>query len=1224
MSTYPFSVVPQVSRPPSLIRYSHWVFSLLGVLFFLQSVPVADLWARETHPKPKPVSLSREILLSGEDWKLGAFAFEEGERRGVNTAKFDDSGFRTVKVPGEVQLQIGLKGMDLYYQSKELTLVNEKEWWYRKQFIVSPEAAGRVVRLVFDGVDYFATVWLNGEKLGEHEGCYVTFSYDVSSKLKFGGENQLAIKVTCPWVPQGRGFLEYMKGEWTLVSPENIMRFPFPPFILGPYWDGIPAAGNAVFPMGLFRDVKLVVSGPIVVGDLFVNTKSLNPDGSATLGISGVVANFGKQDASAALDLKIAPDNFAGDPIPLPRQALTVHPGENNFSAEVVVKNPQLWWTWDLGAQNLYKATATVTPSGASAETKETVFGIRTIARKEDMSYWLNGKRLYLKGAWYPMGDYYGSKPTRETYEKDLEMYRAANLNHLVAFTVVEKPDFYDLCDRLGILEFFEFPFEQFGPIEVLSHTNPRRETFVKESLRQVRQIIIQLRNHPSIIVWAAFAEARMGGKGWGVGQEDWEQFGYSKYSDDIGKQVAELAPGTIYHPSLCDVGEQHFWMGNSGMGVTGTYLEHFNANTGFVSEYGGIAIPAYESLKKILSPEDMWSNQNLALPQWYNLPINVPLYSYHTSFEYNGFASVLNRVHKFVDRNIKSVQELIDDSQLYQAFIFKYATESYRRKKYNSINGTRIWAYGEVTPGIRFNFLDYYRVPKMGYYFLKGAQERFAVNFAYEEALESQVSGKTLRIPVWVINDYRQAVPFEVHCEILDLQGKKLWSQDFPGTVESDGSKEVGIVDWITPDTPGIYVLRGRAVEKGEGKLVAENSTFIKVTPKLFSRPINVLLIGEQKYNPPIAAMLRAVGVHVDVIQENSVFDLAQLRNPGELRKRYDVVWLACFDSLWKLLDNEMAEGLKQAVQEGVGFIHTGGPGSFHGGFGRAALLDVRPLAEVLPVSLHNRNDAIYGQVKEVYQNFSDILAQSFMEIKDIQVAGDAGHGWSDTEWKLYGLPGFNNVELKPGSRQLLTVSGRPLLITGQYGKGKTVAFTGFTPVYADKKSLWDPKLNAPYALDQEFVTHPVTKAYFDLFIRVIAAATTEKPVGEFSQILMMREKPLFEMLQDQPPATLNTTDSVKATASGNRAATSLNFTNGTRYARLIRVRAEWNDTLPGNPYLILYKDNYFDLMPEESKSLSLDFFLPPSQGRPVQGRLILEGSNMLPREIPITIDRK
>jgi len=56
--------------------------------------------------------------------------------------------FGTVRVPGEVQLQIGLKGMDLYYQSKELTLVNEKEWWYRKQFVVPKADAGKVLRLV--------------------------------------------------------------------------------------------------------------------------------------------------------------------------------------------------------------------------------------------------------------------------------------------------------------------------------------------------------------------------------------------------------------------------------------------------------------------------------------------------------------------------------------------------------------------------------------------------------------------------------------------------------------------------------------------------------------------------------------------------------------------------------------------------------------------------------------------------------------------------------------------------------------------------------------------------------------------------------------------------------------------------------------------------------------------------------------------------------------------
>ncbi|MFN8009513.1 MAG: glycoside hydrolase family 2 TIM barrel-domain containing protein [Terriglobia bacterium] len=1198
------------------------LIKLYGFVFLYLCLLGSSLCAAEGHAKRSPSGLSQEILLSGGDWKLGDFPFDEGERRQAYSREFDDAGFRAVVVPGEVQLQIGLKGMDLYYQSKELTLVNEKEWWYRRKFTVPPQDSKKTVRLLFEGVDYFATVWLNGEKLGDHEGCYVPFSYDVTSKLVYGKENQLAIKVTCPWVPKGRGFLEYLKGEWTLVSPGNIMRFPFPPFILGPYWDGIPAAGNAVFPMGLFRDVKLVVSSPVVIDELFVTTKSLNADGSATLGISGLLANFGKEDSSSVLKLEILPENFSGETTSLSPQNLTVHPGENKFSAEVVIKNPQLWWSWDLGAQNLYKAVA-ILDSAGTTETRQSVFGIRTISRKEDMSYWLNGKRLYLKGAWYPMGDYYGSKPTRETYEKDLELYKAANLNHLVAFTVVEKPDFYDLCDRLGILEFFELPFEQFGPIEVLSHSNPRREIFVQESLRQIRQIVRQLRNHPSIIVWAAFAEARMGGKGWGVGQEDWEPYGYSQYSDDIGKLVAELAPGTIYHPSLCDVGEQHFWMGNSGMGITGSYLEHFNANTGFVSEYGGIALPVYESLKKILSPEEMWSKQNLALPQWYNLPLNIPVYAYQTSFEYNGLASVLNRVYKFVDRNIQSIQELVDDSQLYQAFIFKYATEAYRRKKYHSINGTRIWAYGEVTPGIRFNFLDYYRVPKMGYYFLKRAQERFALNFAYEEALESQVSGKLLRIPVWVINDFRREVPLDIQCEILNLDGKQIWSKGFSGTIASDGSGEVGIIEWTTPDTPGVYVLRGRAAERG-GKLVAENSTFIKVTPKLFARPVRVLLIGEKKYNPPIATMLRAMGIDVAVIQEDSVHELAQLQNPEEIRKQYDVVWLASFDSLWKLLDDRMAEGLKQAIAQGVSFIHSGGPGSFHGGFGRAALLDFSPLAEVLPVSLQNRNDAIFGQAKEVYQAFADILGQPFTEIRAIEASGEVGQGWNHEGWKIYGLPGFNNVELKSGSKQFMMISGRPLLVTGKYGKGTTLVFTGFTPAYAEKKSPWDPNLKVPYALDQEFVTNPVTNSYFDLFMRIMVAVIPEKPTRDLVEILQSRQKPLFEILQDQAPATINLPDTLNATVSGNRVHATLNLRNGAKYARLLRIRAAWDEPQPGSPYLTLYQDNYFDLLPEENKSLGMEFFLPPGSGKEIHGRLIVEGSNASSREIPLTIDRQ
>jgi beta-mannosidase len=1164
-----------------------------------------------------PISRTTETLLSGPDWKLGSAPMDQGEGKKIFLPKFDDSNYLTVKVPGEVQLQIGLKGMDLYYQSKQLTLVNEKEWWYRKQFVVSKADTGKMLRLLFEGVDYFATVWLNGEKLGEHEGCYTAFSYDVSRKLKYGAENLLVVKVTCPWVPKGRGFLEYLKGEWTLVSPGNIMRFPFPPFILGPYWDGIPAAGNAVFPMGLFRDVKLVASGSATIDDLFVSTQALNSDGSATLQVSGTVQNYSDADFAATLDLGIKPDNFSGTSTALPRQSLSLHPGKNNFTQTVLIKDAHLWWTWDLGAQDLYKLTASISPTaGRGTDAKTAVFGIRTVARKADMSYWLNGKRLFLKGAWYPIADYFGSRPTHERYVKDLEMYKAANLNHLVAFTVVEKPDFYDLCDRLGILEMFEFPFEQFGPIEVLAYSNPRRETFVNESLSQLRQIIVQLRNHPSIIVWAAFAEAREKGKGWGLGDEDWGQYGYEEYSNQIRRLVEDLDPGTIYHPSLCDAGEQHFWMANAGMGTSGAYQEHFNANTGFVSEYGSIAFPVYETLQKILTPEEMWSTKNNTLPRWYNLPLDIPSYAYQTSFEYNGFSSVLQRVNQFVDRHVRSIQELIDDSQLYQGFIFKYATECYRRKKYNSINGTRIWAYGEVTPGIRFNLLDYYRVPKMGYYFLKNAQGRFAVNFAFEDALESQVSGKQMQIPVWIINDHRRDIPFGLHCEIVDLGGREFWNQEFTGTIGSDESKQVGVVEWKTPEKPGIYTLRARLEEKGGEQLVAENFTFIKVTPKLFSRALNMLLIGEKQYSSPISEMVRAMGINVDVIQEESIDRLGELRKPEEIRRKYDVVWLACFDSLWKLMDDEMAEGLQQAVRQGVGFIHTGGPGSFHGGFGRAALIDVRSLAEVLPVSLHSRNDVIYGPLYLP----TGAIDQVFSPIKDIRATESAGQSWSDFGLNDCGVSGFNDVELKPGSRLMMTISGRPLLVTSQSGKGTTVAFTGFTPAYKEKKSSWDLNIPARYYIDQEFVTNPVSKSYFSLFMRMISAASGEEPAVAFDELLAARDKPLFESLKDLPTTTLTLPGAVQAKIAGGKASLALRVTNGGSYARLVRVRAEW----PGghaSPFLVKFSDNYFDLLPGEAKTLALEMFLAGEGAGTITGNLVVEGPNTETKRVSIEL---
>src|SRR5215831_4708805 len=147
---------------------------------------------------------------------------------------------------------------------------------------------------------------------------------------------------------------------------------------------------------------------------------------------------------------------------------------------------------------------------------------------------------------------------------------------------------------------------------------------------------------------------------------------------------------------------------------------------------------------------------------------------------------------------------------------------------------------------------------------------------------------------------------------------------------------------------------------------------------------------------------MMRAAGVSVDVIDERSLAELNRLRDAEQLRKQYDVVWLATFDSFWKLLDGEQAEGLKKAVREGVGFVHTGGRGSFHGGFGEGACLDLTGLADILPVDLQKRYDLVLGQVDDRTTIFSTFSPQ-----KDIR--NDKAAEWGAGGIETYGLIGFN-----------------------------------------------------------------------------------------------------------------------------------------------------------------------------------------------------------------------
>ena len=305
-------------------------------------------------------------------------------------------------------------------------------------------------------------------------------------------------------------------------------------------------------------------------------------------------------------------------------------------------------------------------------------------------------------------------------------------------------------------------------------------------------------------------------------------------------------------------------------------------------------------------------------------------------------------------------------------------------------------------------------------------------------------------------------------------------------------------------------------------------------------------------------------------------------------------MVWLASFEALWKFLDDDMAEGLARAVRRGVGFIHSGGMFSFHGGNGRGACLDFFPaLAEMLPVEVRR------GKVDLHMMNTSH----------DVRVLA---RGWNDAGLKALGVRDFNEVSAKARSQVIMKFQDWPLLVVSQYGRGRTAAFMGFTP--------GEMPVAGPPA------KHPLSPTWLALYGQLLLHVLGENPDNRYA-LVAGEEKPLFQLLKEQPAATVTVApSSLAADVRDGTAQLQVELRNGPRFARLLRVRAEWDDAdhgymVPAEPYSVLFSDNYFDLFPGERKMVTLDLRLPGKLPRPLTGQLVVEGTNVPAMKIPVRL---
>ncbi|HHY85344.1 MAG TPA: DUF4982 domain-containing protein [Verrucomicrobia bacterium] len=340
--------------------------------------------------------------------------------------------------------------------------------WYRKAFVIPAAWKGKRVSIEFDGVSMNSEVWINGQYLGKRPSPYASFAYDLTRHLRIGGTNVLAVRVDHSQIADSR---------WYVGS-------------------------------GIYRHVWLVATDPIHVPRHGIQI--LTPEVSlkkAVVEIRTSILNATPERERVRLNTElIGPDGRrvgqAGSTERILAGATMV------FTQKVEIVNPSLW-SPDNPA--LYRAVTTVR-AGRMNDELETTFGIRSIRFHGQAGFFLNELPVKFKGlCMHHDGGIVGAAVPDKVLERRLRIAKEMGCNAIRTAHNPMAPEFYDLCDRIGLMvmdeAFDEWTLPKRKWIAGWNQGTPAlhgpAEYFEMWGEADLREMILRDRNHPSIVLWS-------------------------------------------------------------------------------------------------------------------------------------------------------------------------------------------------------------------------------------------------------------------------------------------------------------------------------------------------------------------------------------------------------------------------------------------------------------------------------------------------------------------------------------------------------------------------------------------------------------------------------------------------------------------------------------------------------------------------------------------------
>ncbi|HFE63726.1 MAG TPA: glycoside hydrolase family 2 protein, partial [Caldithrix sp.] len=601
-------------------------------------------------------------------------------------------------VPGTVHTDLLNGGYipDPFYADNETKLewVQECDWRYRTQFNLPPEFdLEKPILLVFEGLDTFTEIRLNGEQLGTTENMFQRYEFPVQKILK---HKENVLEVVFHFASRRCRELEEQFGKLPVALSSARVYARKAQYSFG--WDWGPS-----FPtMGIWRPVYLLQPDIAQIRTVRFHTLSLAED-----------------SAQVQIDVELE-----GTPLPEATVQCKLENGEQHFSrkrkagnqSKIVfrlrIDHPRLWWPNGEGEQHLYNLQIILQDrENRLLDTKSLRVGIRTVTLQTEENgkpafrFFVNGRPIFARGAnWIP-ADSFLPRVSQSKYRKLLLLARNAHMNMLRVWGggIYEDNSFYQLCDELGLLVWQDFMFA--------CGVYPHHREFLANIEEEFRQNINRLQHHPCIALWCGNNENEWG---WVADQKKpVEQMpDFSIYHRQLPKIVSRHDPhrpywpsspfGSDAHPNDPRSGNRHQW---EIWSMWQDYTSVKSDRSLFITEFGFQGPANRETLESAL-PEHSWHPQS-------------ELFEFH-----NKQVEGNERLFRFLAGHLP-VQTIWADflylAQLNQGLALKTCLEHWR-SRWPETSGSIIWQLNDCWPVTSWSLIDSALQPKLAYYFVKSA----------------------------------------------------------------------------------------------------------------------------------------------------------------------------------------------------------------------------------------------------------------------------------------------------------------------------------------------------------------------------------------------------------------------------------------------------------------------------------------------------------------------